>query len=655
MRLFRAMRQWTRVVVDAGGRTRSGAVGTAIVLVVLVAPGSAAASVNSFCVVPASSCPGADTYTSLGTALTHVADNGATGATIQLGAAAYNETDDVIASSLPVTIIGAGQGQTILNGVDSTTHAVLAFNPGSSFASAIVEDLSVVLPQGASNDDGILNQNGGGAAGITVSNVTVTDPAAASGNTGLSLGEPDTMSHVTVDMSATGDIGAHSVGTVQDSSITAPNGGIDYVGLPAGSMQRVVRTTITVRSLGILVGLSEPTVADCVLSAGIPLAANGGTTSVVGSTLTPTATGPGISMDSNSTPTQLTLVGSIIDSRTALHSIAITQGAASATLITEADDFAGATSTLPQQPSNGVTVAGGATFAAGPGNIDVDPRFAGTSDLRLLPGSPAMNQVTVSFAPLVLNESATDLLGHPRQVANTPLDMGAYQHQPPTAMASATPSRAATGKPVTFSASGASINPGDSFTYTWKFDDGAAAAGQSVTHPFKHAGTHTATVTVTGAGPDGFSATATATATATSPGKPTVSHVSLTGIAKGKPKLALTIASGKGAPGLATAAITLPNGLSFSHHSRSLTAGIAVKDAHGKRVKFTTRLHHGILTIVLKHSGAKVTITIAPPAISASHGFMTKVTHHKLKTVALALTLGDTAHTTTKLKPKTAA
>jgi PKD domain len=154
-------------------------------------------------------------------------------------------------------------------------------------------------------------------------------------------------------------------------------------------------------------------------------------------------------------------------------------------------------------------------ITTGSGNIDVDP------DLVML----ADGDEPVAFDSPTIGEGdptssgLSDLLGNPRPGAGSAhVGMGAFEYQrtAPTAVAGASPSSVGVGAPVSFSAAGSSdVNPGDSLSYSWSFDDGASASGASATHAFATAGVHHATLTVSA--PDGLKGTADAQVTVTAP------------------------------------------------------------------------------------------------------------------------------------------
>jgi DNA-binding beta-propeller fold protein YncE len=175
-------------------------------------------------------------------------------------------------------------------------------------------------------------------------------------------------------------------------------------------------------------------------------------------------------------------------------------------------------------------------------------------------------------------------------------------------------------------------------TYTWQFGDGTQATGPLATHTFPRRGTYTVTLTLADTdgcsvfGPfTGQSAACTLDPAAsfshaiTVPAPPTVSRASLTGVGKGKPKLAFTITAGPLAPSLSTITVTPPHGLTCSSRRRNLTRDIAVKGANGKPVKFTAAMHHGALTITLASAEASANVTISSPELAATQRLMSEV------------------------------
>jgi hypothetical protein len=72
-------------------------------------------------------------------------------------------------------------------------------------------------------------------------------------------------------------------------------------------------------------------------------------------------------------------------------------------------------------------------------------------------------------------------------------------------------------------------------------------------------------------------------------GKPSATRASLSGVAKGKPKLVFSLGAGRNAPAIKTISVSLPNGLGFSHKNKSLTKGITVTGSGGKHLKLSLR------------------------------------------------------------------
>jgi Ca2+-binding RTX toxin-like protein len=148
-----------------------------------------------------------------------------------------------------------------------------------------------------------------------------------------------------------------------------------------------------------------------------------------------------------------------------------------------------------------------------------DPGFVDTAgrDYRLRADSQLVDRATMLTTP-----SATDIGGGARFVdgdgdGTAVLDVGAFEFQPasPTATAGAAPETAGVGEAITFTGNGSDPNPGDTLSYSWSFDDGATANGQTAVHSFAVPGPHTATLTVTDLA--GRAATATAAVTVTAP------------------------------------------------------------------------------------------------------------------------------------------
>lgn len=144
--------------------------------------------------------------------------------------------------------------------------------------------------------------------------------------------------------------------------------------------------------------------------------------------------------------------------------------------------------------------------------------------------------------------------------------------------------------------------------------------------------------------------------------KPTVSG-STAGLASGHPKLKFQITHGKGAPNVATVALGLPRGLSFSR-SAIVKHKTCTKASQGQKAKCSTTtlikglgiaggkaksvvIKGGKLVITLKKASAKLTITVSGPLVSESKSLQTNVNKHKTKSLKFSVKITDAKHTST--------
>jgi PKD repeat protein len=218
---------------------------------------------------------------------------------------------------------------------------------------------------------------------------------------------------------------------------------------------------------------------------------------------------------------------------------------------------------------------------------------------------------------------------------------------PPTAAFSFSPAAPVSGHAVGFSGGGSTDpNSGGGINlYSWSFGDGGTAVGASPSHTYKAKGVYTVKLTVTDS--FGLSATVTRVLTVTATGPPTQSRASLSGIAKGKPKLTFQLAAGLNAPRLERIVIGLPGGLSFA--KQGLAKGLSVKGAGGRELSFTESLSHGALTIKLRSAAGNVQVTLAGAAIAARKVLVHTVKSGKIKTLAVPVTAIDGSGTRTQL------
>jgi len=191
------------------------------------------------------------------------------------------------------------------------------------------------------------------------------------------------------------------------------------------------------------------------------------------------------------------------------------------------------------------------------------------------------------------------------------------------------------GLPVTYTATGLpagmSINSSGLISGT-PTTPGTATVTVSASDKFTNSGTAQFTWTVAAPPPP---PTTTTTAPPPPPpppvGHPKITSVSLTGVARGKPKLKFTVNAGSNAPALKVISIGLPSGLKFS---KKLKKGVSAPAG------FKDRLQAGKLTMTLRSAVRRATITLAGPALTASAPAATKARDHKLG--KLKLTVGTT-------------
>ncbi len=138
------------------------------------------------------------------------------------------------------------------------------------------------------------------------------------------------------------------------------------------------------------------------------------------------------------------------------------------------------------------------------GNLDADPLFVNPSagDYALQSGSPAIDAGT----PYLESNGQVIVDLQPGEYNGTAPDMGAFEagggapppNQPPTAVASATPTSGSAPLEVQFSAQASSDADGTIVAYTWDFGDGSPGADVSdPVHTYQATGSYVATLTIT--------------------------------------------------------------------------------------------------------------------------------------------------------------
>jgi subtilase family serine protease len=122
-------------------------------------------------------------------------------------------------------------------------------------------------------------------------------------------------------------------------------------------------------------------------------------------------------------------------------------------------------------------------------------------------------------------------------------------------------------------------------------------------------------------------------------GLPTISRVSLTGVARGRPTLSLTIVSGARAAALKSVTIALPAGLRFAARRGAVT----VTGARGGRVSFSARIVRGRLQITLASPQTKIGVRVTYAGISTTGGLAGRVRGHRVKSLQVTVTATDAA------------
>ncbi len=126
-------------------------------------------------------------------------------------------------------------------------------------------------------------------------------------------------------------------------------------------------------------------------------------------------------------------------------------------------------------------------------------------------------------------------------------------------------------------------------------------------------------------------------------GRPTVSHEALTGVGAGHPRLALTVSSGRDAPGVKSVSIGLPSGLAFASPRRH----VAVTGPGGRPLPATVRVTRGHLVITLRGTALQVHLTVSDAAITAAAALAGKVRALHAPRLPVSVAVTDASHRTT--------
>jgi hypothetical protein len=586
--------------------------------ILILAVFATAASAATYCVGSAPNCSGT-AEPDLATALTK-ADADTVGAdTIVLPAATMSQAGGFTYNGhVALDLVGQGPGASILTMPTGTSGSVVFDVPNSSTASVTVDALGIEIPAASSDDDGVSIQ-----PVANVDDISLTAPDAVNVNVGAYLGDGGSLESSTVSVPTSGSgssnlaVFVNGSSTLQDMTLSGVTG-LSAQSTISLAIHRSLVVGATSDGSAVEINSNDAQIDDSVLEAyqGATALDDNGALQVTGRQLTIVGDTQSVGITAHTYGAQASVV-QLSDSIVAdplAHAFALFQNSTGLpSIATDHDDYDHTNLPVGFSPGLGDL----STYAA--------PVFANPSngDFRLLASSPSAlfaADATIKEA----GESATDLDGMPR-FNGAARDLGAYQHQLPTATAVAAASSVAAGAAAGFTASGSTTEPNDPLTYKWSFDDGQTATGASVAHAFSAAGAHIATVTVTDA--LGFTATATASVTVMASQAPTVrpSNAFTLKSAVAKKTGVLTLSIHTKAPGTARIATTYSE---------------TVKTTVGKGKHRKTKLVHRTVTYA-RATSAKLgssdatTLKLKPTAAATRH---LKAVKHETVTVTVSFT-----------------
>jgi hypothetical protein len=130
-------------------------------------------------------------------------------------------------------------------------------------------------------------------------------------------------------------------------------------------------------------------------------------------------------------------------------------------------------------------------------------------------------------------------------------------------------------------------------------------------------------------------------------GRPLISSASLSGLARGVPRLSFTLLAGRGAPGISSFTIKLPSGLSFRAVRRQGRLHVAGVSIAGARVK-SLALSRGRLIVTLRRAVRKLSIKLGPRALKETSALKRAAAAGRLHLLTLSVVAKDAAgHATT--------
>jgi uncharacterized membrane protein YgcG len=131
-------------------------------------------------------------------------------------------------------------------------------------------------------------------------------------------------------------------------------------------------------------------------------------------------------------------------------------------------------------------------------------------------------------------------------------------------------------------------------------------------------------------------------------GRPLIGSASLSGLARGVPRLSFTLLAGTRAPGLSSFTIKLPRGLSFAatrRHGRLRVSGVSVS---GARVK-SLALSRGRLVVTLQRAVRRLSIKLGPRALRETRALRRAAKAGRIRRLTVGLVVHDAAGQATTL------
>ena len=420
---------------------------------------------------------------------------------VQLGAGTFNAGNSTFTyeSTEALDLVGKGGDKTVLTRNAGNGVTVLTLNQATGSDTASVSDLGVLIPGGATPNNG-LNFRG------SATRVRISAAPGVTFATALNPFFGASFHSGAIDVPGIGVMLQGGNILVEDSSISADIG----ISTPFTTNATVRRSRITAESIGLHAGGGTLTVSDVLVRPSSPqglftgLKSEGG---VIGQT----------TYHGHLTADNVTIAGDGSAGDTGAESTTTNGGTSALTL--RNSTVTGFETALRRQQNGGGLASFtilhsnylGPTPGVVPGatNKSVDPHFVGGGNFHLHFDSPLIDAGDPAGNPQPL-----DLDGGKRPVdgngdGTTVQDLGAleYQRRPPVAAATSS-GPAPAGHAVSFNGSKSSDpDPGDSLAYSWSFDDGGSAFGPLALHAFATGAPHSATLRVTD--PTGLKATAT--------------------------------------------------------------------------------------------------------------------------------------------------